>query len=392
MPSTALVTIGLTRSDGHRDENDGIYWSLSLSHYRYYGGAVSATSDDGERFALEELHMVALGSLFGRWRASRSDPVPAAQWFYALLQAVAHLVDKDHWLAILGRAARRLLNSTGDVLKVNCALLDFGYRRGSNLLIDSSLNQPCLPWFGLRMAHILSALSQPSVIDCGIQYLREIVKTGGLSSGDALISIIKPGKDDKSDHIYATAAPHLRKIFRSEEELSFENVPPLESDVREKGKQKTDDSDSESSFKGDIYKNDYATNQREVVPTHGRSESFVPGQNKWRHLVAPEEKTSWNPLPTKPPVSSSEYPAPWETEGGNVLLSDIDMEGNDEASTPSESSSHHVTEEKLLIEDEIKIFSYGDQHSNLTTCSAALFSAPVALLQSNCKKQRCNCF
>lgn len=58
-----VVTLGLQRADSL---GDGVHWSLSLSHLRYYGSPVaversigSVGSDDG-RLTLPELHLVAL--------------------------------------------------------------------------------------------------------------------------------------------------------------------------------------------------------------------------------------------------------------------------------------------------------------------------------------------
>jgi len=77
-----VVTLGLQCANSL---GDGVHWSLSLLHLRYYGSPVaversigSIGSDDG-RLTLPELHLVTLGCLISSWRgAAGFDLITAA--------------------------------------------------------------------------------------------------------------------------------------------------------------------------------------------------------------------------------------------------------------------------------------------------------------------------
>lgn len=61
-----VITIGLQSASPEID--NGVGWSLSLSHLRYYGDPVkvmTSTGADSQRISMEELHLVALGSMLG---------------------------------------------------------------------------------------------------------------------------------------------------------------------------------------------------------------------------------------------------------------------------------------------------------------------------------------
>jgi len=214
-----------------------------LSHYRYYGDPVKAIGGKQNRFTMQQLHLVTLGSLLGIWKVPRDDRFYAARFFISLwkcIQRAKPRVSEPHWLQILATAADCLLNAEGEERNTNWALVDFGQRRGKNLLWHtqriSSDEQP-LPWFGLRMPHIFSSLSRSGNLDRGIQYLREIAKAGMLRCEDAVITVSsKSKKEDNRAHkglpIYtiATSAPHLNQIRPLEKEEPIENVPELEDD------------------------------------------------------------------------------------------------------------------------------------------------------------------
>ena len=238
MHPAGLVTVGLTNANADLGSGEGMHWSLALSHYRYYGDPVKAIGGKQNRFTMQQLHLVALGSLLGIWNVPRNDPFPAARCFVSLWKCIRLAkprVSELHWLQILATAADCLLNATGEERDVNRALVDFGQRRGKNLLWRPQRNwsdeQP-LPWFGLRMPHIFSSLSRSRNLDSGIQYLREIAKAGRLKCEDAVITVASKGKHRDGIPIYAfaTSAPHLNQMRLLEKEEPIENVPELEDD------------------------------------------------------------------------------------------------------------------------------------------------------------------
>ncbi len=144
------ITIGLQSSDS---SDDGVQWSLSLSHLRYYGEPVSvskSTSTDGTRIPIEELRMVALGTTIAAWGNFVSDVYGAAR----LLSTLWDFIEKDlrkrrhhphrcAWLWPVVRAAKDLLNSeVGPSRDHALMLIGLGRRRGRTFLgpINSSLN------------------------------------------------------------------------------------------------------------------------------------------------------------------------------------------------------------------------------------------------------------
>ena len=64
-----LVSQPRSRSNDH-----GTTWSLALSHLRYYGDPVIARTDlDTSRVIIQQLNLIALGSIFTHWAVPRKD-------------------------------------------------------------------------------------------------------------------------------------------------------------------------------------------------------------------------------------------------------------------------------------------------------------------------------
>ncbi|PMD33354.1 hypothetical protein L207DRAFT_498840 [Hyaloscypha variabilis F] len=158
-----VVTLGLQRADSL---GDGVHWSLSLSHLRFYGSPVavktsigSVGSDDG-RLTLPELHLVALGCLVSSWRdAAGIDLITAADCLVALGQCLAltehinsssdsHGLAPDlKWLRLLINAAKSLLSSHGFRRQQALDLVELGRRRARHFLDD--ISREFCPMFGL---------------------------------------------------------------------------------------------------------------------------------------------------------------------------------------------------------------------------------------------------
>lgn len=74
-----MVTLGLSRLS-HPDANAealGVYWSMPLERFKFYGKAVQRTrnlQDDASRLTFRELLLANLGAILGRWR------IPKNQW------------------------------------------------------------------------------------------------------------------------------------------------------------------------------------------------------------------------------------------------------------------------------------------------------------------------
>lgn len=214
MTAAGLLTVGISIS-GHEGREQGIYWSLPLSHYRHYGRPVHMVSDHDDRLTLDEFHIAVLGSLFRAWEVPRRDPIPAARWVVALWSCIKKHKHPGpetrlHWIDILGSAADRLLKSDETQLKYLKLLLDYGYRRGSKLFTVPT-HIPTISWLGLRSPQVMHSLCEDSALAGGIQYWRHVAKHTDLGSTDALISVIWSTDQENGveHHIYATPQPLL---------------------------------------------------------------------------------------------------------------------------------------------------------------------------------------
>ncbi|KAK4116767.1 hypothetical protein N656DRAFT_765665 [Canariomyces notabilis] len=244
LKGAGVITVGMTRNSAASgqpavgEETEGIYWSLSLSHYRYYGAPVQVVGGVGERLTIEELHMIALGSLLGSWDVPRSDLSSAARWVTKLWSCVERAkpsLKRPSWLRILAQTADRFITITPESEKQHCnALVEFGYRRfrtflGTTRELGKSGRKTCrtLPWLGLRSQHVLSALSCSNLSDGAISYLTGVAGSGGLGPGDALIVQVSPGRNKKGrdcmNHVYVSP-------LRRQDENELRNLPP-DSDI-----------------------------------------------------------------------------------------------------------------------------------------------------------------
>ncbi|KAI1142003.1 hypothetical protein F5Y05DRAFT_369401 [Hypoxylon sp. FL0543] len=237
MPPEGVLTIGITTDREGDDLNSGIYWSVALSHYRYYGKPMQATGKADTRLTMDELHLVALGSLLRTWSAPRAQFELSARWFVALWECVGRVKDSlrpPQWLEIVANAAARFIGATGTVKKEFSSLIDFGYRRGRNFLVRSSLHSSWVPWFGLRCRHILESLRSEDAETCAVEYMRQLASFGGLEPDQALITYISQGGETIKKvqvHTYYTAAvrPNL-KTDEATSSPSLSNAPGLKDD------------------------------------------------------------------------------------------------------------------------------------------------------------------
>lgn len=247
--SSGLLTVGIThvQSSGS-GAKEGIYWSMALSHYRYYGKALNAMGEIDDRLTIDQLHLVAFGSLLSGWNVPRKDVQRAAKWVIALegcLSRTKKSLGCPPWLAILAKAARDVTDIDSPRRQEDLALVHFGQRRGTNLLRPRS--QSCLPWFGLRFSHIVDALAADTPRDCAVRYLRTIAKAGNLQYDEALITCITDTASYKhmSVHQYFTANTSSLRV--DTQIADIHDTPDLEDDFgsavsRDKGKAKTSDS------------------------------------------------------------------------------------------------------------------------------------------------------
>jgi hypothetical protein len=218
-PSTGVGTIGITYEDS--SQNPGLQWSLMLSHLVYYGDEVKVDSKkDFSRISMEQLRLVAFGSMLSAWKINFREFLSAAAWFRSLWVVLSQkrpttseLCHQFAWLSVLVQAAESLLlaqsEKHGDALK----LVDYGYRNAKFLGIGHGLLQP---YFGLCNPFILAGLTEKLDFECGVSYLRAIAKFLNLKSGTAIIicrhwldgAPVNVGLPDYYE--YATAVGHPR--------------------------------------------------------------------------------------------------------------------------------------------------------------------------------------
>jgi hypothetical protein len=91
-----VLTIGLHRS---ATEDQGISWSLSLAHLRFYGEPVTSSrssSNDTSRVTFDELGVAVLGSVVAGWGFEDvRDIEDAADWFTALWTYLSRYVEDN---------------------------------------------------------------------------------------------------------------------------------------------------------------------------------------------------------------------------------------------------------------------------------------------------------
>lgn len=198
-------------------ENQGTTWSLTLSHLRYYGDPVTVHSNvDFSRVTIDELHIVALGSILSAWGIGQRDNLAVLQWFVDLWEFIhvgashkSPLTSLD-WLEYFAKAAKKVLLSDTRNNSPEHQLLAYGRRRVKKFLGDSREQWPL--FFGLSKPSILNGLAEGVDEERAIAYLREFAMENSYRSSDVYISsgwryykltnaVVKFGQ-------YLTAVPH----------------------------------------------------------------------------------------------------------------------------------------------------------------------------------------
>ena len=84
-----IVTLGLQMKDP--DSAEGVHLSLDLSCLTHYGDPIHVSKSpgfDGSRITVEELYVVAFGSLLGRWNYGIHDAEELAMFFSCLWECI----------------------------------------------------------------------------------------------------------------------------------------------------------------------------------------------------------------------------------------------------------------------------------------------------------------
>ena len=113
---------------------------------------------------MDDLHIIALGSVLGKLNNVRGDLEAGVEWFVALRDcynkgAVTPMGHSVPWLDFLCRTAQRYLGVTSTIEKKNLKfLLSYGKRKGHSFLTEHSRLSP-VPLFGLLDGMLLATCS-----------------------------------------------------------------------------------------------------------------------------------------------------------------------------------------------------------------------------------------
>lgn len=211
-----IVTLGLQSATPGDDL--GIRWSLSLSHLRYYGGPVTVTTSsgaNGSRITMEELHMIALGAVFGAWGACITDPLLGARAVVVVRSLLGTKTDleletRKPAFFLLWSAAKRLIECSSDTERQsNLCLIAFGRRRAQHFLLRPT--DTLSPVFGFADPDVLWRAISPnkgisSTTIEEVENLRNFARRCGLAPGQSVIRFRLP---NTPNHIFAytTAIP-----------------------------------------------------------------------------------------------------------------------------------------------------------------------------------------
>ncbi|KAI8631687.1 hypothetical protein F5Y19DRAFT_463390 [Xylariaceae sp. FL1651] len=174
---SSQITIGLTRpAIGNHTGNNGVHWSLSLGHLRYYGSgrvtsrSLRCTPSGNSRFTFDEFLLIILGACMSQWSQYEEITIQSATDFIILLMSkfeeVLSSVDSSKsqldgsWIRLILSALTRLKISTQTEQRNAFRFLNLGWRYPNLAKLNKSLsrdqfrggpfiNYPCYHAFGL---------------------------------------------------------------------------------------------------------------------------------------------------------------------------------------------------------------------------------------------------
>ncbi|XXG98782.1 hypothetical protein Hte_005112 [Hypoxylon texense] len=99
--SGGVMSLGLSDSRASR----GIYWSLSLSNHKFYGGPVHKTTElhqDRSRLTFSEFRMAVLGMILKKWQVPRLETSVALRFLLQIVSSLPHEVGRnsDRWIEV----------------------------------------------------------------------------------------------------------------------------------------------------------------------------------------------------------------------------------------------------------------------------------------------------
>ena len=224
--SGGLATVGMNADSSER--NPGIEWSLPLACMRSYGDSIvirHLLENSSFRLTMEEVILVALGSLMSRWKVTHGDLQKVVEMVILLCDAIDFFLRttnlcheetktmrrKFECLSLLRKPAKRIVESSNrseaeDLWK----LIRFGLRRCRVFLAEDQAQAPPV-LFGLRNPHRL--IRQLKMPQDRLLLLRKIASEMDAEPDGLLIrySILGVGEQGFC-HVYSTALPCIIPI------------------------------------------------------------------------------------------------------------------------------------------------------------------------------------
>lgn len=200
MSGAGRLIVGL--EDADPSHSTGIFWSLSLSHLRYYGDPVlcrRSVAEDASRVSFNEFTLVALGCFLQRWCTWTQDglainsvvemiislgdfvgevsstfstnmDMPTAVWRAA--HTLARL--SSGWVGVIVKACQMLEDAEERDQRNFWNLVKMGTRRGATFLGPLDEHPPRL--FGLSSPQVVLNLLRDDA-ECHIDAMRAIVRS-----------------------------------------------------------------------------------------------------------------------------------------------------------------------------------------------------------------------
>ncbi|KAL9042319.1 MAG: hypothetical protein Q9214_003818, partial [Letrouitia sp. 1 TL-2023] len=234
--SGGAITLGLQR--GLPDNDEGVHWSLSLSHLRYYGSAVDVstfTKSSNLRITMKQLHYVALGSLFSCWGDWVSTTAEGVEIFVTLESFLygdsGRTLEKElPWLYNVWMAADSFSKLPQGVEKEEIIqLIGYGRRKGQGFLKDPKVT--LRPAFGLAEPRVITSCLRESLPgqkfdeERMITILRQLAKGCKLEPKDTIICYRHLDHNLHHTWEFATAIPYsITSLKRAHDDTKQERL------------------------------------------------------------------------------------------------------------------------------------------------------------------------
>lgn len=213
-----ILTLGLETIPIGEGALQGVSWSLPLACYYFYGKPITAEQsliETGSRLNIQQLLVVALGSIFSHWTEQQFEPTKAARLvrsLWALVNRPSRLKigtkpSSKSWLALLAKAAESLLDSKNVILQELRSLFKYGQRNCAGFLgLESGQSSP---FVRLQEPQIML----PMIIHPGshIKLLRMVSKRLDIEPTRLIIRYALPGLPGKIRFGYATIPSTMTK-------------------------------------------------------------------------------------------------------------------------------------------------------------------------------------